>query len=278
MSKWYEFLALFAVAALIIGAGMLIMRWRLWWLMRRLRFQWRTASRTVHVGPLRAMCNDRLPHDQDVTSYVMYGVLAVVDDRFVFSTPGHNFSDLNVQVGQLRWLGLRPVVPSQHPQPPDALVVHLESPFGWRVYEFCLSSPRPIAEQIAARCGLPVRELTTEREDHGPADAMRMTQDVLGQWEADFTAELYLAPDRLLFGWQDAIPLESIRALAIYPESGLGELNPFAEELLRIDYEEGHGRATVGFRLRHADRWAEVIGERADVPLEVVDPRTKKAT
>jgi len=122
-----------------------------------------------------------------------------------------------------------------------------------------------------------LRDAGSGREDFGPARALRMHEDVYGEWHADREDQLYLAPDRLLFGWRSAIPLDDIQRLNVLHRGGLDALRPLASGLLRIEYRAAEGAIeTVGFKVRRPAEWADAIAEHSASGLPVGQGRKKK--
>jgi hypothetical protein len=98
-------------------------------------------------------------------------------------------------------------------------------------------------------------------EDFGPEPAVYLVQDAAGNWQrvtpdspppdqSGWQYALYLAPDRLLYGGQHAVPLAAIRRVDMH---AVGRLNPFPENLLKIEFAYGDGGTRViGFLLPNA--------------------------
>ena len=163
-----------------------------------------------------------------------------------------------------------------------ALSVHFAGPQGWRVATFLLDKPVEFADALSAnarsaKIDLPVRDSGKKREDYGPARAIRAIQDIYGEWQEDRENDLYLAPDRLLFNWRDAIPLNDIRRLDVFQQASA---NPLAADILRIEYDTPDGEydhETTGFLVRRADKWAEEIAQRAEAPITIHTGRKRKS-
>jgi hypothetical protein len=95
-------------------------------------------------------------------------------------------------------------------------------------------------------------------------------QDIYGEWHADRTGDLYLAPDRLLFDWRTVISLAALQQLDVYQ---VGQGNP----LLCVTYAGSDGAPQVeGFQVQAAARWAEALVQRLDVPLQIHRGRKRK--
>jgi hypothetical protein len=235
------------ILLLIVGAlgiGGLTGGW--WWTRHglsqhviRVQTAWVRAGQIVHYGPVGAVC-------------------------------------LGVPYAQIRHIGLTAV--SVRRAPKRALTVHYDSPDGWRVATFLTDTPVELAQALADECNLPVYDSGEAREDFGPARAARLFEDVYGEWHADREDELYLAPDRLLFGWRDAIPLADVQRLDVYAQGGrLHDLNPLARDLLRVEHGPAGGDVeVVGFAVRGADQWADAVRQRAAAPLAVYVGRKRK--
>lgn len=79
--------------------------------------------------------------------------------------------------------------------------------------------------------------------------------------------DLYLAPDRLLFDYQDPIHLVQIQCLDVYHKGVLGRLNPFDDQLLHIEYATPEGeRRVIGYVLPKAEAFGQAIHDCSRVP------------
>jgi hypothetical protein len=177
-------------------------------------------------------------------------------------------SDFEALLATLRYLSLTSLAGPRWGPSRRALAVHFTSPDGWRVAALASDEVRALGEALAAATGLPLHDTGDQRDDFGPAPAVRMVEDVYGAWTRERARPLYLAPDRLLFGWRDAILLSTIRRLDV-DEAGGGAL-------LRVEHEASGGVESIGFMLDDAPAWAEAIAHRIDVPLQVTIGRKKK--
>jgi hypothetical protein len=245
----------------------------------RQRAEW--ADRALVVPPVGTISYGDYPpryHTRRV-----YGALALVDDRLIFAGHRDALHDCAVPVASLRWIGLRARYKNtwnRRIATPE-LRIHAETPSGWRVYTFAEGALRPFAEQVAQHAGLTLHDLDEKFEDFGPEAAVHLIQDALGNWQR-ITPEtfdpaapppdwdglrymLYLAPDHLVYDWRHTIPLDTIRRVDMH---AAGKLNPFAENLLKIEYvaAEGDPRGT-GFLLANAGDWAGIIEQRISVPV-----------
>jgi hypothetical protein len=252
-----------------------------WWTRRaltqhviRIQTAWVRAGQIVHYGPVGGVCLGNRPRRAYGSG--VFGGLGITDGRLVFDGYRSNTENISVPYAHVRHIGLTAVAVRRASR--RALTVHYESPDGWRVATFLTDSPVELAQALADECDLPVYDSGEAREDFGPAQAVRMFEDVYGEWHDDREDDLYLAPDRLLFGWRDAILLADIRRLDVYAQGGRWrDVNPLARDLLRIE----HGPAeddveVVGFGVRGADQWADAIRQRATAPLAVYVGRKRK--
>jgi hypothetical protein len=192
---------------------------------------------------------------------------------------------------QIRWLGTRYVSGQEGHSgiKRDALIVHYEQRGFWHVGAWFSVQQNDLIKALSVETGLPVIKYFGEREDYGPAPAARQIEDVYGRWhpfregghlpsvDAD-QGELYLAPDRLLFNRRHPIHLAQVRRVDVFEPGGvLAELDPFHEDLLRIEYETpDQQHAVIGFLVRGGDRWASAIRTRTSVPYEHHRGRKKK--
>jgi hypothetical protein len=245
----------------------------------RLRQAW--ADHTVSVAPIGTICHgDRPPLHG---SRRVFGALALVDDRLTFTGHRDPLHDFAAPVATIRWIGLRSrykTAWNRRVELPE-LVVHAETPAGWRVYTFTEGPLARFAEQFGQQTGLPVHEMGEKFEDFGPEPAVYLVQDARGDWQRRTPAwfdpaapppdwdglshTLYLAPDRLLYDWLNPVPLATIRRVDMLAKGGL---NPFSENLLKIETtaEDGEPRV-MGFLLPNAGDWAGVIEQRIDTPV-----------
>jgi len=275
-------LVLLIVGALGIGgagAG------AIWWIRRgqrdhviHVRTAWVRAGQIVRYGPIGATCLGTRPLRLYPSG--RFGALGITDGHLVFEGHRRSAENLSVPLSNLRHIGLTTVrvwmgrtAISQR-----ALAVHYTAPDGWRVATFVADESVELAQALSDESGLPVYDSGKDRDDYGPARALRMTQDVYGEWREDREGDLYLAPDRLLFNWRETIPLDDIRRLDVYAQGGrLRGLNPLAQDLLRVEYgESGAAAETIGYLVRRGHRWADAIRRRADAPLEVYAGRKRK--
>jgi hypothetical protein len=244
----------------------------------RLRAEWR--DRAVAVPPVGTISYGDYPpryHTRRV-----YGALALVDDHLTFTGHRDPLHDCSVPVASLRWIGLRARYKNtwnRRIATPE-LHVHAETPAGWRVYTFAEGALRRFGEQVAQYTGLTLVDLDEKLEDFGPEPAVHLIQDALGNWQR-LTPEafdpaapppdwdglrhmLYLAPDRLLYDWRYAIPLDTIRRVDMH---AVGKLNPFAENLLKIEHSVDGDPRVTGFLLANAGDWAGIIEQRISAPV-----------
>ncbi len=245
--------------------------------------QWRLTREPIHFGPVGATCYGTDP----VRSYRRreghYGAVGIVSEFFVFST--RQYERLMVPLASITWIDLRKITVSRGrgTKKVGALMVYGE--YRDEYFVFALSSDQSyaISQQLSAHCKLRVEELGERSESHGPAGATRVTQDIYGEWHEDTHGQLFLAPDRLLFAgldrWDDSMLLEQIREVGAFSKGGvLNSLNPFAEDLLRIECQPTpDGKPEViGFLVRDAKDWAEAIRSRSPARITVHAGRKKK--
>lgn len=235
---------------------------------RDMRTAWARAGRTIHWGPVRAICVASLP---GWPGGKVDGVLGLVDGGLVFA--GRHAADCDgyVPFDAVRWIALRRA--RRWRGGARQIAVHAERSGRWQVAVFALEGVVSLAEALASRTGCPVYDAGAGREDFGPARALRMYEDVYGEWHADREDQLYLAPDRLLFGWRDAIPLENVEEISVLAraprEQGRGAVLRVAA---RIDDETFD---VAGFGVARAEAWADAMVRRAGGALTV--GRMKKA-
>jgi hypothetical protein len=143
---------------------------------------------------------------------------------------------------------------------------------GWQIYTFGLSQQPEFLKLLQQVSGLTL----AAHQDLGPVEAQSYRQDVYGVWWPGESCRIYLAPDRLLSNWHTSILLDHIRELTLMP---VPKARWSADKLLRIAYlREGEGFQTVGYALlpELAQQWGEILRERTQVPLEIVEGRKKK--
>ncbi|HEX3051164.1 MAG TPA: hypothetical protein VHP83_10955 [Aggregatilineaceae bacterium] len=224
-----------------------------------------------------------------------WGAVGIVDQTLVFE--GNTGDDQWINLATIRWVGVKTLSlqEGKYAFKKEALVVHAEQDGEWRVLTFLSTSDNPWAnipskldyatyefgKQLAELCKLEFEVCTGRSEDFGPTDAQQMNQDVYGQWhpadDSRLEKKLYLAPDRLIYGWKDTIHLAQIRKLEVYAEGTRRSINPFAQDLLRIEYEADGNHVVTGFLLRHADEWGTELAKRTGVPFDWQEGRKKKS-
>jgi hypothetical protein len=273
----------------------------------RVEDEWRRAGRDIRLPPVRAKYYGSEPpkvYDWRHTS----GALGLVDGQMIF-VPRDDRPGLMIPFERICWIGTRAITiregwgKSQRQVSREALIVHYEGDDEWTgqprycVAAFLTKARIEIAGALSAETGL-TYHVSEPREDFGPERATRLRQDIYGQWSpaprsprylsvfapADLPSDwlsqgdLYLAPDRLLFDYQDPIYLAQIRRLEVYHKGVLGRLNPFDDELLRIEYAtpEGENRVT-GYALRQGEAFGQAIHDFTGAPWEVHTGRKKKA-
>jgi len=251
-------------AALVAGALGLGGAGSAWWSGRAQRAHvvatrtaWVRAGRRVLFGPVGVLSYGTRPRRR--YRRAVFGAAGLVDGALVFSGQRAPF-DLDTPLDALRRLSLITLTARLGLRPARrALAVHYASPDGWRVATFAGEAIGPLGEALAAASALVLHDAGDRRDDFGPAPAVRLLEDDYGDWVRDRAAPLYLAPDRLLFDWRDAILLSAIRRLELYDEDGGG--------LLRVEHAAPEGVQAVGFLLDDAPAWAEALARRADVSV-----------
>lgn len=254
---------------MVLGAGS-----TLWWLggplarralkgfVRRTQTEWARAGRVIHWGPVSAVCVAALP---GWSGGGIDGALGLVDGGLVFAGRRAPACDGALPFEALRWVGLRRAQGWRRGG--LRLAVHAERSGRWHVAVFGLDEIASFAEALAVHAGLPLKDAGAGREDFGPDDALRLTEDVYGEWHAERAGTLYLAPDRLLFDWRDAIALDTIEQI------GVVERAPHARgsgALVRVQHTVGDDAFdVVGFAVPQAGAWATAIAARASGRLTV---------
>ena len=260
----------------------------LWWERRaqsrhiiRIRTAWVRAGHVIRFGPIGAAGYGTLP--QRTYTRGAFGALGLTGSALVFDGHRRTSSDVNIPYEAIRWIGLHeiPVQSRRIVRHYRACAIHYQQAGNWRVVAFVLDDPREFGEQLARQTDLPLVDLGDKRPDYGPAEATRARQDIYGEWTPERTDALYLAPDRLLFTYRDAIPLETITRLDVITRerlsNRLAERLPFTSDLLRVSYHPDQGEPqTVGFLVRQPDRWADAITRRRASPLFVHTGRKRK--
>jgi hypothetical protein len=99
------------------------------------------------------------------------------------------------------------------------------------------------------------------REDFGPTDrAMRLTRSSDGVWHDVDQGTLYLAPDRLLFNWRDAILCSAMQRVERTLKQADHVLSSQDNTILRIDYTGSDGSSqTVGFQVSRRGEWVQQL-------------------
>lgn len=249
-----------------------------WWQMRfydrgahvnRVRTAWVRAGAWVRFGPVEAVCRGLLP--RRVYGRGAAGAVGIVGDALVFAGQRSSAYDVRIPAAKVQRLSLV-TVRLRLGRRARALAVHYDSPDGWRVATLSGPALAGLAEALAEVCNLPVHNAGDGRDDFGPDRALRLVQDVYGQWSADRQGELYLAPDRLLFDWRIVTPLEALARLDVYPQEGRR-----GGALLRVTWVGPDGVSQVeGFQVRRASQWAEALQRRADAPVQIFAGRKRK--
>ncbi len=237
---------------------------------RRMRARWHAKYREIQFGPVGVWLSSLHHHQKRARG--TFGALALADNCLVYKGKNNDVFDVAIPLEAIQCVGLR-IAGLFDPATPvhTKLRIEFQSSDGLRVFTFNLWRSRSL-ETLAAQIGLPIHQLDPWPQELAPTNATRMMQDIYGQWHVDCSDKLYLAPDRLVFAWQDAIMLADIRALALYDKPGaLDMLKPFAHSLLRIEYcaNVDLPPQTVGFELVDARTWGERIAARSGVSLTI---------
>lgn len=229
---------------------------------RDLGTAWARAGRTIHWGPVRAICVASLP---GWPGGKVDGALGLVDGGLVFAGRRAAVCDGFVPFDAVRWVALRRA--RRWPGSGRQLAVHAERSGRWQVAVFALDGAVALAEALASRSGCPVDDAGAGREDFGPARALRMHEDLYGEWHAEREDQLYLAPDRLLFGWRDAIALDRIEQVSVLERAPRAQGRGAVLRLVaRVDDETYE---VVGFGVARAGAWADALVRRAGGALAV---------
>jgi hypothetical protein len=269
-----------AIYLCAFGGLMLALLWLRQTIVPHVRRQWERAGANIQFSPVGATCYGTTPRRDYHSESGHYGALGIANDHLAFLT---RYSiKTAVLLACVRWIGFRRITVKRGKgtKKIDALIVHADLRDGWHVFAFESNQSYRLAQELGARCGLPVRELGTERESYGPFPATRVTQDIYGAWHEDaWESLLFLAPDRLLYSGT-AIPLATIRQVGAFENGTLARrLTPFPRDLLRIEYRTPQDKPqTVGFLVRRADDWADAIRRRSPARIAVSGGRKKKAS
>lgn len=208
---------------------------------------------------------------------MVFGVLAIADGYVLFK--GRLGADCNtkIPIDEVYGLGISTVHFGRRNsllhQVRDVVEIHTVEWDEWQVYIFQanVTAREALCNAIQSQRAYSIPERSTARQ-MTPTHAKLMTQDVYGEWHEEDSGDLYLAPDRIIFGWQVLLLFSTIRRIAVVEHGGL---NPFAQDLIRIDYEDTQMR-TLGFLMRGAVEWAEMLSRVIDVPVESQVGRKKK--
>jgi hypothetical protein len=232
-------------------------RWTLY--LQKIRTDWANANRRVHLKPIPAFFHGDAW--QIVYSDARFGALGIVDEQVSFVP-----QDYGVEGHDLPFASIRGVVTgsitirtgSSLSTPESAVLIHVETPGGWRVYVYSIDFKvlHHVVQHLRDVAGVPI-----SYRDLGQVHAPRWRQDIYGQWHADRKVTLYLAPDRLLCDWRDAILLAQVRGVAVVARVGLNLANA---ALLRIEYSDSPPQ-TIGFEMpfSRAEEWGRALAEQA---------------
>lgn len=236
--------------------------------------EWVRDGQIIHFGPVRATCFGDRPLGAFRSGVL--GALGLTGGNLVFSGMSNNRLDLRVPVADVRLIGLGSVTSwvGKTPTSIRMLSVHYETAEGWQVTSFVTREPVEFGQELGHLCGLVPYDAGKQRHDFGPARATQMIEDIYGEWTEPRDGMLYLVPDRLIFDRRAALALAQVRRIDVIAQR---DMNPFAADLLRIEYETAEGEtAILGYVVRHAQQWAHAINGHIGVPLNVHSGRKKK--
>ncbi len=252
-------------------------------LARRVRAQWRAEGRHIKFGPV-ATSISRVHKIGEKVNDPDPGIVGIVNDQLVSRSLSGKRYHFAVPLADIHHIGLQLALRNDDSAKQKYRVqVEFDAPGGWQVCRFALKAWREFVDTLAAETGLPIRDIPPFPNDLRPATATRLKQDIHGQWHADFIDKLYLAPDRLLFAWQETIMLDTIQAITLYDQPGpldrLGTLKQLDRDVLRIDYVDTAGQPyVIGFELIGAQKWAERLAEYSGITFTIMGERKKKDT
>ncbi|MBN1200640.1 MAG: hypothetical protein JXJ20_02170 [Anaerolineae bacterium] len=267
-------LPILIIAVITLGA-LLVVIGAIYYIQQMYRYshnvwsRWTRSGRAVHYMPVRAVCYGNRPTPDDNFDMAARGALGLADSSLIFTDNRRSILNTMISLDSIRQIVLRRTdgLPTRFRKKQSILVIHAELPVGWRVYTFKCAKPAVLANQISQLSKQPVEDYAAAREDFGPADVTCMIQDVGGKVLFEGQITLYLAPDRLLLNWQNAIPLAQIHRVDTFPAGSLTALNNAATDLLRIEYRTPNGtRRTAGFLLDNAQVWADSIHAATRAP------------
>lgn len=245
-----------------------------------IRMEWIQQAGTVTLAPVGAMYYGTQLKRNHTNYSGQFGALGISDKQLVFRA--RNGDRVVIPLSDIAWAGIHyiRVKRGKHTRRSTAVMVHSVCDGRYDVGAWVVQQPWRIVATLEPHIGDKVRTFGTHREDRGPMQAVRVQQDIYGQWEEVPSphGDLYLAPDRLVIGRREWILFSQLRRVDVYEKDNLlHQLNPLAKDLLRIEYETAEGeRAVTGFFVRDADGWAEKINEIAWVPVDVHTGRKKK--
>jgi hypothetical protein len=225
-----------------------------------------------------------------------HGIIGIVDDDVVCKVEGYN--QVSVPLDQVRWVGIHQskISAGRSTTSAKVMVLHHEEKNQWHASAFVISRPSDLASLlrvIEEQTGLAPHN---GREDFGPHPAQRLTQTIYGHWllasndgkawealrqpkveeKVKLSFRLYLAPDRLVYNGYTTILLSQIRQVDLYKKGGPHQLNPFNQDLLRIEYEQDDQHQVAGFLVHSGREWAEALQAHMHLPVEVHEDRKKK--
>jgi hypothetical protein len=236
---------------------------------------WKHEGYTIQWSLDNCLCYGTRP----TSTYrdMVFGVLAVADGTVLFKGRLTANCNTKIPIDEIYGLGLCTI----HLRRGNSLLyqvrtvveIHTVEWGEWQVYTFQANETARAAlcNAIQSQRAYSIPERSTDQQMTATR-ANLMTQDVYGEWHEEDSGDLYLAPDRIIYGWQVLLLFSAIRRIAVVEHGGL---NPFAQNLVRIDYEDTQMR-TLGFLMRGAEEWAEMLSRVIDVPVESQSGRKKK--
>ncbi len=257
------------------GGGVAAWRWRARQrqYVARVQSDWVREGHIIHAAPVDAICYGLHPRRIYRHAARAFGALGLTGDQLVFSGMTNNRYDLRLPYADVKLIALRTIRirAGKTTTRARALVVHFESVQGWQTAVFQFQAAVTFAATLAHECHLSVYDAG---QDYGPTPATQMTQDVYGEWSGERRGDLYLIADRLIFDRRDAIRLADLQRVDVIERPSL---NPFAPDLLRLEYVTADGEpVTTGYVVRGAQRWADAIARQREEPLIVHSGRKKK--
>lgn len=261
--------------------------------------RWLAEGRDMRFYPTPAGYYGNEPLRSHARVAAEEGVLGIADRQLIF-IPFKTGREQAISFDLIQWIGTHSIEVGSGDGTisRNALVVHYEAMGKWCMCAWTMDWPDNIAEVLAKLAGQTFHKCLDHRDDYGPYEAECLLQDVYGEWHpvpearrqagvanSPFAAvivsegPLYLAPDRLIFNRHHMLHLSRLRRIEVYERGGLlNHLNPFAKDLLRIEYAlpDDPRAQVVGFLLPQAEQYAKLLAWRTQVPFEMREGRKKK--